>query len=261
VSACGGEISTLGSSDGENSALGSCDQRLQAAVDYIDAAAKAADTSCQVDADCTLVQPGSDCCTNQCEGSLVSRMGAASVQAAIDWVNSSICGGFVQNCACVLGDCPAQMSVPACLNGTCVMVPPATWFTLYFEQSSSYGDFTFGSLATPPSCGTVGDCTMWQVSTNGTVVASSRGAGTQVTLSATDYSTVDRILRSTSFRAGENTGFQCDPAPTGAAAVALVVQRDDARGQFRGFDVTGCVLSGPSGNDVQRLYEVICGKA
>jgi hypothetical protein len=138
------------------------------------------------------------------------------------------------------------------------MVPPARWFTLYFERSSSHGDFTFGGSGTPPSCSTVGDCTMWQVSTNGTVVVSSRGAGTQVTLSAADYSTVDGILRSTSFRAAEDTGFQCDPAPTGAAVVALVVHRDYG---FRSFDVTGCVLSGPSGNDVQRLYEVICGAA
>jgi hypothetical protein len=56
-----------------------------------------------------------------------------------------------------------------------------------------------------------------------------------------------------SLRQSEMTGFMCGSSPGGQ-----VISFNESRsGGLTGQDVTGCVLTGPSGNGVQALFDVV----
>jgi hypothetical protein len=56
-----------------------------------------------------------------------------------------------------------------------------------------------------------------------------------------------------SFRQNEMTGFMCASSPGGQ-----VISFDESRsGGLTGQDVTGCVLTGPAGNGMQALFDVV----
>jgi hypothetical protein len=98
-----------------------CDQLAAYAKQQIEAAA-AMDLSCSSDADCSYWSyPQLSTCSSSCDPVLVSAQGAASVQAAIDELNTTICTQYQQQ------QCPPIVPLPcaafggaSCVNGQCV---------------------------------------------------------------------------------------------------------------------------------------------
>jgi hypothetical protein len=137
----------------------------------------------------------------------------------------------------------------ACLNGTCADFLPAAWESFSLDQQPGASGFS-----TPPSCTAGTSCTLWTVTADARVAVTDAQGTHAATLSASDFATVDGILRSVSFRQDLETGFNCDPSPGGQ-----VISFDETRtgGGTEGTEVTGCVLTGPSGNGPQALYDVV----
>jgi hypothetical protein len=119
-----------------------------------------------------------------------------------------------------------------------------------FDQEPGANGFS-----TPPSCAAGTNCSLWTITPNAHVAVINPQGTHDATLSTSDFATVDGIMRSMSFRQGEMTGFMCDPSPGGQ-----IISFDESRtGGVEGQDVTGCVLTGPSGNALQTLFNVVKG--
>jgi hypothetical protein len=225
---------------------------LSEALNVVEAAfARAqADQSCRLDSDCLFFRGAADCMVG-C-GRVLSRCGAAALDAVIADVNTRICVNLPAGCAPELHSCgflPGQGQA-ACLDGGCASFPPAAWASFAFEQQKGVQP---GNFAIPQSCIAPG-CTMWTVTPDARVVVSGAGAMRSAPLSAADFATVDAILRDPGFRAiGVTKNAVCDTAPPGQE-ISLSVQHG---GGTVGFDVTGCVLVGPAGNYEQRLFDVV----
>jgi hypothetical protein len=102
----------------------SCSARAAAAFEHVIKAVESDDRSCQVNADCTLVQLNTECYVYP-GGALVSQAGVEIVRSAIDSANASFCANYSRDCP---GD--NDIAVPAgtdsefiCLDGTCTRVP------------------------------------------------------------------------------------------------------------------------------------------
>jgi hypothetical protein len=231
----------------------SCAALSDAAVNALAPTFESASTNlaCAIDSDCTVAPAGSDC-TGACNGPITTLAGAASIQSAIEHVNATICATFKdENCSPPAGGaCPSGSLGVACVQGTCKDFPPAAWVSFAFSQQPGAVGFS-----SPPSCTAGTSCTLWTVTPYAHVsVVDSLGTH-EATMSTSDFATVDGILRSMSFRQSEMTGFTCDPSPGGQ-----VISFDDSRGvDIEGWDATGCVLAGPSGNGIQALFDVVKG--
>jgi hypothetical protein len=256
VSACsegGGETdeSHLGSA-GSASEVGvpSCEEQSQAAAAYVARAVEAAqaDLSCGSDEDCELVSNSSDCYLS-C-GVLVSRQGAQSVRAAVDTANAEICDGFVdRGCVALAPPCMFP-GFAACVNGACADFVPEKWRSFSMCRDCSPHD----SMSVPSACPAGQDCTLWILTPDANITVTRQGDSATATLSAEDFATVDGILRSMSFRQSLTLGFTCDTAPSN---VDVSIEYQVQTGGTIGASVTGCALSGPEGNDVQRLFELL----
>ncbi len=212
-------------------------------------AAATADLRCESDSDCTVGAASSDC-TFACSGPVTTSAGASAIQAAIDHANSTACSDFKRDgCPPPLPPpCPSGPMGAACLNGTCTDFLPAAWESFSLDQEPGASGFS-----TPPSCTAGTSCTLWTVTADARVAVTDSQGKHQATLSASDFATVDGILRSVSLRQDLETGFNCDPSPGGQ-----VISFDETRsGGTEGTDVTGCVLTGPSGNGPQALYGIV----
>lgn len=97
-----------------------CDQLTAYAKQRIEAAATA-DLSCSSDADCSYWSyPQLSTCSSSCDPVLVSVQGAASVQAAIDEVNTTVCAQYEQQqCPPIVPLPCAAFGTPSCVNGQC----------------------------------------------------------------------------------------------------------------------------------------------
>ncbi len=212
-------------------------------------AAAMADLRCASDSDCTVGAASTDC-TSACSGPVTTSTGASAIQAAIDHANSTACSVYKRDgCPPPLGlPCPSGPLGVACLNGTCADFPPAAWQSFSLDQQPGASGFS-----TPPSCTAGTSCTLWTVTPDARVAVTDAQGTHQAMLSASDFATVDGILRSVSFRQDVQTGFNCDPSPGGQ-----VISFEEMRGSgTEGMDVSGCVLTGPSGNGPQALYDIL----
>jgi hypothetical protein len=128
--------------------------------------------------------------------------------------------------------------------------PPADWASFAVDEGRG-ADSTYSS--TPPRCLAGHDCTVWKLTPDAAVEKTTNGVKTSARLSAADFTTVDGILRSVSFRqffAGSPPA--CDAPP---ANIRIAIDLENAF-QFTGFNVTGCALVGPAGNDLMKLYDI-----
>jgi hypothetical protein len=258
--ACGataGSSPDAGSADARSTVVvgdaASCAALSNAAVNALAPTFESASTdlACSIDSDCTVGPAGSDC-SFACNGPITTLAGAASIQSAIEHVNATICATFKDESCPHPGPapCPSGPLGVACVQGTCKDFPPAAWVSFAFSQQPGAVGFS-----SPPSCAAGTSCTLWTVTPYAHVsVIDSRGTH-EATMSTSDFATIDGILRSMSFRQGEMTGFMCDPSPGGQ-----VISFDDSRGiAIEGWDATGCVLAGPSGNGLQAIFDVVKG--
>lgn len=212
---------------------------------------KSKDLGCTSDADCVIANGGSNC-TSSCGGQVVSTSTAQMIQVAIDRVNADVCKAFVdQGCTLIQPPCPAPPSRAACVDGQCTRFPPANWVSFALDEGRG-ADSTYSQ--TPASCTTGHDCTLWKVTPDGSIAKSTSGVPSSAKLSSADFATLDGILRSRSFRQSfVDQSPVCEAAPTGIRVSY------DLENQFfiQGFDVTGCALVGPAGNDIMRLYDLL----
>ncbi len=205
--------------------------------------------ACANDSDCAVGPAGSDC-SAACNGPITTQVGAAAVQSTIDHVNATTCAASKKE------GCPPPIEPPcapgplgiACVQGACANFPPAAWASFAFDQQPGGVGFS-----TPPTCAAGTTCSLWTVTPDAHVAVIDPQGTHAAMLSATDFATVDGIMRSMAFRQSEMTGVVCDPSPGGQ-----VISFDESRsGAEQGQDVTGCVLAGPSGNGLQGLYDVV----
>jgi hypothetical protein len=204
-----------------------------------------ADQGCQADADCEPTLAGTRC-TNGC-APLATRRAVESIAALISKIDGDVCSRFVQNsCQIIEPPCIEPLRLGSCVSGACESIPPASWSELDVTQSS-------GPCPPRQSC-----VTKWQLTPDGRLTGGKAGTTGSATLSAGDLSIVDGILRSLSFRRSMANGFGCDPSPTDVS-VQLTRQVSTSGGgsEGSGQDVTGCVFSGPKGNDAERLFAVL----
>jgi hypothetical protein len=234
-------------------AASTCSERTDAATETIAAALAVAnaDLSCKSDDDCMIVS-GSSNCTSLCAQGVVTTQGAQIIEAAVNYVNAGVCAGFVaQNCHLLVTPCPSPPSGAACTNGTCNAFPPEKWTTFAISEGRGADAAAF---STPPTCTAGHDCTLWRLMPDGTMTKNIAGVTSTVTLSPTDFATVDGILRSVEFRRiFVGVPIACDPAPSG---IRISLDLENVY-QAMGLDQTGCAVSGPPDNDVMRLYDVI----
>jgi hypothetical protein len=109
-------------------------------------------------------------------------------------------------------------------------------------------------FSTPPSCAAGTSCTLWTVTPDAHVAVIDPQGKHDAKLSMSDFAAVDGIMRSTMFRQSEMTSL-CDPSPRGQ----LISFYESRAGLLEGEDVTGCVLTGPSGNGLQALFDIVKG--
>jgi hypothetical protein len=240
--------STEGGGDPEAATCADLSSAAKTAIGKAIASASAS-VGCASDSDCALGPNGSDC-SSACSGPITTTAGAAAIQSTIDEVNRTTCATFK-------GDgCPPPVVFPcasgplgiACVHGTCTDFPPAAWASFAFDQQPGASGFS-----TPPSCNAGNTCSLWTVTPDAHVAVIDPQGTHAATLSTSDFATVDGIMRSMSLRQSEMTGFMCGSSPGGQ-----VISFDESReGGLTGQDVTGCVLTGPSGNGVQALFDVV----
>lgn len=234
-----------------------CNDLSSAAEKAIDdafaVATEPAELSCSSDDDC-VIQFSAANCTSGCRTAILSTRGMGAVWTAIDFVNLGVCAQFdSKGCAPPRPPCPLAPTNGACMNGTCVDFPPATWlsFSLY-EGKGADSTFTQG----PANCSTGHDCTLWRIFPDGSMQKWIANVPSPTTrLSAADLGTIDSILRSQSFRQMFATGSSpaCPPPPAG------ILVSFDLQNRFWEYnlDFTGCALAGPSGSDPVTLYDVV----
>ena len=239
VAACGGSST--------------CAERTSEASTLVAAAVANAqtDTSCTNDDDCSWIDNSTDC-SAACGGEVLNGVGAAAVASAVAQAGATACRDFRKDgCTVMYPPCPPPRAggTASCLNGVCASFPPAAWISASLEvQPGADPGWSSSSL----SCSAPG-CTLWTVTPDGQVLVSLGGAMHAATLTSTDFATVDGILRDPTFRA---IGVTIDPgcaSPTGNGLADFTIARSNVT---IGFEVSGCIDSGPAGNDFLQLYEV-----
>jgi hypothetical protein len=203
-----------------------------------------------VDTDCSYAS-NDTACTYAC-GVLVNAAAATKLQAAIANANATVCPEFTA-AGCKDGPPPCAPPIAgglaACVSGVCKAFPPAAWdsFSIVRSDTDSYG--------VPPTCAPGGACTLWTLTPDGKLSVVDAKGSHAVAMASSDFATVDAVLRSTTFRQESTTGWTCSAAP-GGTFVSFDVARGGS-GEMTGFDVSGCALAGPAGNDAKTLYDVI----
>lgn len=204
-----------------------------------------ADRGCQADTDCELVLAGTRC-TNGC-GPLDRRRAVESIRSTISQIDGDVCSVFVQKgCRIIEPPCLAPMMLGACVSGACESIPPADWQELDIDEG-------FGPCPPGQSC-----VSSWKLTPDGSLTTDKQGVPGHATLSADDLRAADAILRTASFRRSMANGFQCDPPPTDVG-ISFTLRSPNTTGGFEEAhqDVTGCALSGPKGNDAERLFAIL----
>jgi hypothetical protein len=251
----GSKVVTGASGDaGADPDAGSCSALTSAAQNALVPAytSAAATLACATDSDCIVGPAGTDC-TAACSGPITTQAGASALQAAIDQVNATTCATYKSD------GCPRPGALPcasgpmgvACVQGMCANFPPAAWTSFAFDQQPGANGFS-----TPPMCAPGATCSLWTVTPDAHVAVVDPQGTHEAMLSATDFATVDGVMRSMAFRQGEMEGFGnfgCDPTP-GGQVVSFDVSRG---GGLQGQDVSGCVLGGPAGNELQTIFDVV----
>jgi hypothetical protein len=94
----------------------------------------------------------------------------------------------------------------------------------------------------------------WSVTPDGAVVTDKEGVPGAATLGAADLAEVDALVRSDEVLKNMVQGQFCGPPPTDVS-ISLTI---DAGGPAPlEQDVTGCVFSGPDGDPIARLWEIV----
>jgi hypothetical protein len=231
---------------GADAAHLSCDDLTALALAGLNRALETnADHGCQADTDCQKIVADTRC-TNGC-APLATTRAVASIQKAIAAIDDAVCSRFVgKGCQVIEPPCLMPTLLGSCVSGACESIPPSAWTELDVEQ---------GSGPCPPgqSCNW-----SWSLTPDGTVTTLKAGVGGAAMLSAADLRTADAIARSESFRRSMASGFQCDPPPTDVG-VRLRRRAPNTTGGYEetSQDVTGCAISGPKGNDAERLFALV----
>jgi hypothetical protein len=243
-------------SEASNGGASSCADRTSQAQSILSAAETQADGDlrCTADSDCVYLSNDTDC-SRGC-GHLANQAGKATIDAAIARANGTACVGFAKDgCTSYALPCapPLSAGLTACVSGTCKAFPPAAWTSFAIDENTG----TTNVIATPPSCAPGGACRLWTLTPDAKVnVVDAKGTHT-ATLSAADFATVDAVLRSESFRGSTQAASSCAAVPSGNATwVSFDVSWGTAT---IGMDETGCVVTGPAGNDAKKVYDVIKG--
>ena len=204
---------------------------------------------CIVDDDCTVsyyqapVSSAQACHCLTCPV-IMNSAAAAAFQSQYERYCASQTAGAMAACPKLPCRYPGP---PACLDGTCVDFPPATWLSFAVDHRQR-------GVMSPPACHAGEGCSLWKITPDARVIVSHDGVETTSTLSAEDFSTIDQILRTRAFRQDEKDGFHCSPRPAGVPTIALAFEY---RNSTIANEVTGCVLSGPPGNVPQRLNQIV----
>jgi hypothetical protein len=104
----------------------SCDARLEPLQTQVEAAVAVADTSCQMDSDCTNVSASNRCYGSGCPLTYVNVSSALAIQRLLATLDGRCDAIFRAGCALSGGrhGCPL-IAPPACINGRCGgRVPP-----------------------------------------------------------------------------------------------------------------------------------------
>jgi hypothetical protein len=99
------------------------------------------------------------------------------------------------------------------------------------------------------------NCTLRTVTPDAHVAVIDPQGTHDATLSMSDFAAVDGIMRSMTLRQSETAGLTCDSSPGGQ----MISFYESRTGLLVGQVVTGCVLTGPSGNALQALFDVVKG--
>jgi hypothetical protein len=206
---------------------------------------------CTTDDDCVVVS-ASTACGIACDQA-IGKTHAAAFNQAVAKANSQFCSNEV--------DCPGEtycskINTAACYSGTCAIGFTAAWSSFAIEADQG------GSGSTLPVSCSGTDCTLWLLTPDAKVVVSN-GSGTlrTVTVSSSDFSVIDQILRSTEFRQATVDGTLCVKYAGSQHASAAVLRGD----VLAGADVSSCIagmISGPDAaptpsNDYLTLYDVL----
>jgi hypothetical protein len=227
--------------DAGGGATASCAQEQTAALAALPSAQGY--QSCQKDSDCVNASNDTHC-SGGC-GILVNQAGASAISSAIAQVNATIC---TPDCPAIALPCPGPTpGGPACLNGACASFPRAAWTSLVVRSVNE----TAAGYGTPLQCDGTTGCILWTVTPDKSISVARAGSTTTPALSPSDFSTVDTLLRSVTFR--QNVPLTCNAPPQGQS-IAFEIGR---AGGTMAFDGTGCVLSGPQPNEEQRLFDVV----
>ncbi len=236
--------------DGDFDAGATCNQQEAQARAILDPLLDAAtsDQSCTTDDDCVFVENGT-ACTPGC-GVLVTAGNAPKVAAARQQVD----------CTAMLADgcahdftysCPRNAQGGVCVANQCTSGITAAWTSLAITR----GEGAAGGNA--PS-------TTWTVTSDGLVTVDSADGGvTSVTLSATDFNTVDGILRSASFRQVEgDLGAPACTSDGGTASSGIAPTEDVAitrpsNTPSYNEDISACVAAGADANDFATIYAIV----
>jgi hypothetical protein len=115
----------------------------------------------------------------------------------------------------------------------------------------------------PQGCADDETCDAWKLTPDGGLFRSHNGRGMPTGMAPADAANADAIIRSVDFRqmfahgTSLGPGVVCDASPSATTTVVvnLTNQSFDETS-----DLTGCALSGPKGNAVQRLYELLSSR-
>ena len=105
-----------------DSAVLSCDQRVEMAKTEINAAAQQADKSCQSDSDCGSMELSMDCYTS-CDYVVASQAGLDAVNATFESLDQGVCKDWSSSgCPTAIVSCavPTSPDAVTCFNGFCV---------------------------------------------------------------------------------------------------------------------------------------------
>ena len=206
---------------------------------------------CTTDDDCVVVS-ASTACGTACDQA-IGRSHAAAFEQAVARANSQFCAN-VNGCP---GDAYcSKINTAACYSGSCTIGFPAAWSSFALESDQGGSGSTL-----PVSCSGTG-CTLWLLTPDAKVVVSSGGPTIRTaTLSSTDFSVVDQILRSSEFRQAATDGTLCVKYD-GPQHVSEAILRGDV---LAGADVSSCVagmIIGPDAaptptNDYLTLYNLL----
>jgi hypothetical protein len=88
---------------------------------------------------------------------------------------------------------------------------------------------------------------------DGTLRTTMAGAPGEATLSAEDRLAIDGILRSDAMLIAMTQGFACEASTVDLSYHFIL----ELGGPSFDQDVSGCLNTGPEGNDAQRLWEIL----